>query len=188
VDHYDIEDHVKAHIAWDTVWRVRIPANTKRIDQVVYSKHQKLRGSTWSIEGKDLMGEECDPPQSYTCSGVFQPVTPAPAIFHPVDDDAFQVAMHGPGGVSAVPNTCDYNGGHRYIADEIPDVAFERMVGGFHFSFARLLKVKNKTFTGDFNYDVLPSDCGSDDMTTCTQKAEGSGGFRYHRLRIVYSH
>lgn len=188
VDHYDIEDHVRAHIAWDTVWRVRIPANIKRVKQVILSKTQKLNGSTWSIEGKELMGEECDPPQGYSCSGVFRSVSQAPAIFHPIGhDDGFRVLMNGPGRVEADPATCDYNGGHRHVADELPEVAFERMVGGFDFRFARLLKVRNKTFTGDFNYESLPSNCQAEgDDDTCTQKAEGSGGFRYHRLRVVY--
>jgi hypothetical protein len=50
-----------------------------------------------------------------------------------------------------------------------------------------LLTKRDKTVTGDFDYSEIPSDCGSDDTFTCTQSAEGSGGTRYHRLKINYA-
>src|SRR4051794_14016717 len=74
---YKFEDHVRAHIAWDTTWRVRIPINAGRKKRVLTSNTQKLNGSTWSISGKELSDEECVPPQSYSCSGTFKPAAKA---------------------------------------------------------------------------------------------------------------
>src|SRR4051812_24586785 len=183
---YKFEDHVRAHIAWDTVWKVRIPLNAARLHQVHLAKKEKLGGSTWSISGKTLSDQECVPPQDYSCSGTFRVGAKAPIAFAPVEGNEWRAIMQGPGGTVASPDGCEYAGIHRRIQGELPDELIERATGAFQFTTHRLLKLKNKTFTGEFDYGSIPSDCGSDDTVTCTQSAEGSGGFRYHRLKINY--
>src|SRR3954468_5572936 len=172
-DPYQYEDHVRAHIAFDTVWKVRIRLNPRRAQRVFESEAQKLGGSTWSISGKALSGEEGVPPQDYSCSGTFKAAAKAPIVFSPIKGGEWLALMQGAYGAVADPDGCYYQGNHRRLAHDLPDDLIERAVGGFKFKTKRLLTLRNKTVTGDFNYSQVPSDCGSDDTHTCTQSAEG---------------
>jgi hypothetical protein len=184
---YRYDDHIRAHIAFDTVFQVRINLKPHRRKRVFESKEQHFGGSTWSISGDGVSDDECTPPQPYSCSGTFKAGAPAPIFFAPVKGERWLALMHGLGGIVSDPAGCDYQGIHRHILNDVPDEVIDRAVGGFNFKTETLLKRRDKTVTGDFDYRDIPSDCGSDDTSTCTQSAEGSGGVRYHRLKINYA-
>lgn len=183
---YQYEDHVKAHIAFDTVWRVRVSLKPHWKKHVFDSHEQHLGGSTWSIDGKAVSDDECTPPQPYSCQGSFKAAAPAPIFFGPAKKEQWLGLMQGAGGAVPDPAGCDYQGYHRRLVDDLPDELIERAVGGFYFKPKRLLTLADRTVTGDFDYSKVPDDCGSTDTETCTQSAEGSGGVRYHRLKIHY--
>jgi hypothetical protein len=179
------DDHVRVHLAWDTVWRVVIPVKPGRVERVFKSDQQKLHGSNWSIKGNALGDGECDPPVPYDCAGSFKPAAKAPIVFAPEGDERWLATMVGPVGIAATPGPCSYAGVHRSILGEIPGRVFDKLGGAISFHPEHLLKIKESTKTGDLKLRVK-KDCGSDDTTTCSQSADGAGSIRYERLGIRY--